>query len=186
MVTGLDLVKLQIEIAAGESLPFTQAQVHAARMGHAIECRIYAEDPESGFMPDTGRITHLQRPGGFGVREDSGVYEGGEISVHYDPVISKLIVWGANREEAIRRMRRALQEYEISGVRTTIPFCLWVLHHEKFCRGEFDTHFVQNEFSPQKLAGQNGARPSREKLQAAAALAAVLQQESRSAQALAA
>ncbi|MGH7497165.1 MAG: acetyl-CoA carboxylase biotin carboxylase subunit [bacterium] len=183
MVTGLDLVKLQIEIAAGGKLPLTQAQANSARAGHAIECRIYAEDPESNFMPAIGRITHLHKPGGFGVREDSGVYEGGEIPVYYDPMISKLIAWGTNREEAIRRMRRVLQEYEIGGVKTTIPFCLWVMQHEKFCRGEFDTHFVQNEFSVPKLAEQNGTLPARDKLKAAAALAAVLRQESRLAQA---
>jgi propionyl-CoA carboxylase alpha chain len=156
------------------------------RRGHAIECRIYAEDPENNFLPAVGRITHLHKPDGFGVREDSGVYSGGEISVHYDPMISKLIAWGGDREDAIRRMRRALQEYEIGGVQTTIPFCLWVMQHEKFRRGEFDTHFVPDEFSPHKLAEQNGALRSREKLQAVAALAAVLQQESRPPRAFAA
>ncbi len=178
MVTGLDLVKLQIEIAAGGKLPLTQAQVQCR--GHAIECRIYAEDPENNFMPAIGRLTHMLRPGGFGVREDSGVYEGGEIPVYYDPLISKLITWGVDRDDAIRRMRRALQEYEIGGVKTTIPFCLWVMQHEKFQRGDFDTHFVQNEFSASMLSSWNGALQSREKLQAAAALAAVLHQESRS------
>jgi len=177
MVTGLDLVKLQLEIAAGGNLSLTPAQ--AQHRGHALECRIYAEDPANNFMPSTGRLTHLHKPDGFGVREDSGVYAGGEISVYYDPLIAKLVVWGANREEAIRRMHRALREYEIGGVQTTIPFCLWVMEHEKFRRGEFDTHFVQNEFSPLTLA-ENGARPAREKLQAVA-LAAVLAQEARSA-----
>ncbi len=179
MVTGLDLVKLQIEIAAGGKLPLTQAQVQ--RRGHAIECRIYAEDPENNFMPAIGRLTHLHQPGGFGIREDSGVYDGSEISIYYDPMMSKLIAWGADRDEAIRRMQRALQEYEIGGVRTTIPFCLWVMQQEKFRRGEFDTHFVQNEFSAEKLAEAHGATVSLKKLQTVAALAAVLHQESRAA-----
>jgi len=173
MVTGLDLVRLQLEIAAGGKLPFHQEQIE--RHGHAIECRIYAEDPENNFLPSIGKLKHLQRPGGNGVREDSGVGEGDEISIYYDPMISKLVAWGANRDEAIRRMRRALREYEIAGVRTTIPFCLWVLNHPKFCAGDFDTHFVQNEFCEVQLSATNG-----ESDLTAAALAAVLHRESES------
>ena len=181
MVTGIDLVKLQLEIAAGSRLPLTQAQVQ--RRGHALECRIYAEDPENNFIPDIGRITHLHKPGGFGVREDSGVEEGSTIAIHYDPMIAKLITWGADRDDAIRRMCRALQEYEIGGVKTTIPFCLWVMQHEKFRRGEFDTHFVQNEFTAGRLAEPPAAL---EQLQAAAALAAAWHHENRPARAAAA
>ena len=169
MVTGLDLVRLQLEIAAGGKLPFTQEQVQ--RRGHAIECRVYAEDPENNFMPSIGKLKYMQRPGGNGVREDSGVGEGDAISIYYDPMISKLVTWGANRDEAIRRMRRALNEYEIVGVRTTIPFCLWVLQHEKFCAGDFDTHFVPNEFRDVQLSAVNGSIDL-----PAAALAAVLHQ----------
>lgn len=175
MVTGLDLVWLQLEIAAGGKLPFRQEEI-AAR-GHAIECRVYAEDPENNFLPSIGRLTHLQRPGGYGVREDSGVTEGDAISIYYDPMIAKLLAWGADRDEAIRRMRRALAEYEIAGVRTTIPFCLWVLSHPKFLAGAFDTHFVQNEFASAQLHAVNGAIDL-----SAAALAAVLHRENQSPQ----
>jgi propionyl-CoA carboxylase alpha chain len=170
MVTGLDLVRLQLEIAAGGKLPFRQEQIE--RRGHALECRVYAEDPENNFLPSIGTLKYLQRPGGCGIREDSGVGEGDEISIYYDPMIAKLIAWGANRDEAIRRMRRALGEYEIAGVRTTIPFCLWTLHHPKFCAGEFDTHFVQNEFHEARLSELNGKIDL-----AGAALAAVLHRE---------
>jgi acetyl-CoA carboxylase biotin carboxylase subunit len=172
MVTGLDLVKLQLEIAAGDKLPFRQEEM--VRHGHAIECRVYAEDPENNFLPSIGRLTHLQRPSGYGIREDSGVNEGDEISIYYDPMIAKLIAWGATRDEAIRRMRRALMEYQIAGVRTTIPFCLWVLNHPKFCVGEFDTHFVQNEFLNVQFSSVDG-----EMNLAAVALAAVLHRESK-------
>ena len=175
MVTGLDLVQLQLEIAGGGRLPFSQAQVQ--RRGHAIECRVYAEDPENNFLPSIGKLKYMQRPGGNGVREDSGVGEGDAISIYYDPMISKLVTWGANRDEAIRRMRRALSEYEITGVRTTIPFCLWVLQHAKFCAGDFDTHFVQNEFRDIQLSSADGQLDL-----AAAALAAVLYRESQTPQ----
>jgi acetyl-CoA carboxylase biotin carboxylase subunit len=173
MVTGLDLVRLQLEIAAGGKLPFRQEQIE--RRGHAIECRVYAEDPENNFLPSIGRLTYMQRPGGYGIREDSGVGEGDEISIYYDPMIAKLMAWGADRDEAIRRMRRALHEYEIAGVRTTIPFCLWVLNNPKFCAGEFDTHFVQNEFRDVALLSMNGQIDL-----AAAALVAVLHRENQS------
>ncbi|MCG3120437.1 MAG: 2-oxoglutarate carboxylase small subunit [bacterium] len=170
MVTGLDLVRLQLEIAASGQLPFTQEQI--VRRGHAIECRVYAEDPENNFLPSIGTLKYMQRPGGNGVREDSGVGEGDAISIYYDPMIAKLITWGRDRDEAIRRMRRALHEYEIVGVRTTIPFCLWVLNHAKFCAGEFDTHFVQNEFRDVSLLARDGQIDL-----TAAALAAVLHRE---------
>jgi propionyl-CoA carboxylase alpha chain len=177
MVTGLDLVKLQLEIAAGAKLPFEQSQVQLN--GHAIECRIYAEDPENNFIPAIGRITHLHKPDGFGVREDSGVYEGGEISLYYDPMISKLVAWGSDRGDAIRRMQRALREYEIAGVKTTIPFCLWVLQHEKFRTGDFDTHFVPNYFTGNEAALQRDGYYDWKKLQTVAALAAALERETR-------
>ncbi|MDZ7269692.1 MAG: acetyl-CoA carboxylase biotin carboxylase subunit [candidate division KSB1 bacterium] len=184
MVTGLDLVRLQIAIAAGQRLPLSQAEVK--RHGHAIACRIYAEDPENNFLPAIGRLRHLHKPDGFGIREDSGVEEGGEISVYYDPLIAKLMAWGATREEAIQRMRRALTEYEIGGVKTTIPFCLWVMQHPRFRAGEFDTHFVQNEFTPALLAQHRDGYAAERDLPAAAALAAVLKQETATAPPLAA
>jgi len=175
MVTGLDLVKLQLDIAAGQELPVRQDQIRFH--GHAIECRIYAEDPDNNFIPATGTLDHLQKPDGFGIREDSGVYEGSEITMFYDPMISKLIAWGATRDEAIRRMRRALAEYEIGGVKTTVPFCSWVLHHDKFCQGDFDTHFVQNEYMNPRLSPDGTGQRELEQLEEIAALAAVLRKE---------
>jgi propionyl-CoA carboxylase alpha chain len=142
--TGIDLVKEQIAIAEGHPLRFKQEDIPLR--GHAIECRIYAEDCLGGFLPSTGRITYLNPPDGPGIREDTGVNEGGNITIHYDPMISKLIVWGADRNEAIDRMIRALMEYHITGVKTTIPFCLVVMENEKFRSGDFDTHFVDQEF----------------------------------------
>ena len=141
MVTGVDLVKLQIRIARGERIPFRQEEL--AQRGHAIECRVYAEDPQQGFLPSPGRIHALRVPGGPGVRDDSGVYEGWEVPVHYDPLLSKLIAWGESREEAISRMQRAVAEYRLLGIKTTLPFFERVLRHPAFRAGEFDTSFVE-------------------------------------------
>ncbi|RMG60049.1 MAG: acetyl-CoA carboxylase biotin carboxylase subunit [Deltaproteobacteria bacterium] len=144
MVTGIDIVKEQIRIAAGEPLSFTQEQVR--QVGHAIECRIYAEDPDRNFFPCPGLIERLRTPGGPGVRDDSGVFEGFEIPMHYDPMISKLIVWGKDRAEAIARMKRALSEYVITGVKTTIPFHIRVMNNRHFIEGDFDTNFIDKVF----------------------------------------
>jgi acetyl-CoA carboxylase biotin carboxylase subunit len=141
MVTGVDLVQLQIRVAQGERLPFAQPDV--VQRGHAIECRVYAEDPEQGFLPSPGRILALRTPGGPGVRDDSGVYEGAEVPVHYDPLISKLVVWGADREQALLRLERALAEYTVLGIRTTLPFFRRLLRHPDFRAGTFDTGFVE-------------------------------------------
>ena len=141
MVTGLDLVKLQIRIAAGEKLPFAQDDV--TLRGWAIECRIFAEDPSRGFMPSPGRIGTLRVPSGPGIRDDGSVYQGYRVPVHYDPMISKLIAWGEDRSEAIARMRRALDEYRIEGVRTTIPFHRRVVRHPAFVAGDMDTSFIE-------------------------------------------
>ncbi|MGH7380271.1 MAG: acetyl-CoA carboxylase biotin carboxylase subunit [Candidatus Methylomirabilales bacterium] len=140
MVTGLDLVKAQIGIAAGGPLPLSQEEVRLR--GHALECRIYAEDPFRNFIPSPGRIVTFRRPGGPGVRDDTGVYEGYEVPVHYDPLIAKLITWGESRGEAIQRMRRALQEYTIIGIQTTIPFHRRVMEDPTFLAGEVDTTYV--------------------------------------------
>jgi acetyl-CoA carboxylase biotin carboxylase subunit len=140
MVTGVDLVCEQIRIAAGEALSFTQDEVRWS--GSAIECRIYAEDPAHNFMPSPGRIRKLNRPSGPGIRDDSGVYEGWEVPIHYDPMVSKLIAWGATRTEAIARLERALAEYHIIGIRTTIPFFQKVLKDEEFISGEIDTGYI--------------------------------------------
>jgi len=150
MVTGLDLVAEQIRIAAGEPLALRQEEIRL--QGHAIECRIYAEDPSNNFLPSTGVVRELRGPGGPGIREDCGIFAGGEVSVYYDPLISKLIAWGPDRTTAIQRMRRALREYRLAGVSTTLPFCLWVMEHPRFVSGDFDTHFVQDSFRPQAVA----------------------------------
>ncbi len=144
MVTQIDLCKLQIKTAAGDKLPFTQDDIKIN--GHAIEVRIYSEDTLNNFLPITGKIRYHKPPDGFGIREDSGISEDDEISIHYDPMISKLIAWDNTRDDAIRRMKRALKEYHITGVRTTIPFGLFVMNNEAFQKGDFDTSFVEREF----------------------------------------
>ena len=166
MITGVDLVKTQIEVAAGKPLPFRQEDLGIR--GHAFECRVYAEDPYNNFFPSPGTIAFLQAPGGIGVRDDSGVYGGFEVTVHYDPLISKLIAWGGSRDEAISRMRRALDEYSIHGVVTNLAFHRWVLQHFRFLAGDFDTNFIAQEFH----SFLSGSVPSRrEAALAAAALA---------------
>ena len=165
MVTGVDLVRLQIRIAEGDLLPFRQADL--AQRGHAIECRVYAEDPDQGFLPSPGRITALRAPGGPGVRDDSGVYEGYEVPVHYDPLVSKLVVWAESRAAAIERMRRAVSEYRLLGIRTTLPFFERMLLHPAFVKGELDTAFV-----PRLLEESRPREPPLDVAIAAAAIAA--------------
>jgi acetyl-CoA carboxylase biotin carboxylase subunit len=146
LVTGIDLVKLQIRIAAGEPLPFSQEQVQAR--GHAIECRIYAEDPATGFLPSTGRVWQAVEPVGPGVRVDAGVSTGDTVTLHYDPMIAKLIVLGADRADAICRMEWALRHYVLLGeVTTNIPFLRTVLAHPTFRAGAQTTGFVEREMS---------------------------------------
>lgn len=140
-VTGLDLVKEQIRMANGEPLGLTQADI--TTRGWAIECRINAENPDKNFMPSPGTIEIYHVPGGPGVRVDSAIYQGYSIPPYYDSMIGKLIVWGANREEAIQRMKRALEEFVIEGINTTIPFHLKVLDNAFFRRGEVYTNFIQ-------------------------------------------
>jgi acetyl-CoA carboxylase biotin carboxylase subunit len=140
MATGLDLVKCQIEIASGRPLPFRQDEIKP--QGHAMECRILAEDPFNDFMPSPGRIVYLHTPAGLGVRDDGGIYEGYEVPLDYDPLLSKLITWGKTREETILRMRRALSEYQIYGIKTTIPFFQRILLHPLFLAGQYTTHFI--------------------------------------------
>ena len=140
LVTGIDLVTEQLRIAAGEPLGRRQEEIRI--QGHALECRVYAEDPGNDFLPAPGRIRDLLEPGGPGVRLDSGVYAGVEVPVHYDPLISKLITYGPDRMEALRRMRRALDEYRIAGVTTTIPFFRSLMENPRFVGGELDTGLV--------------------------------------------
>ena len=143
MVTGIDLVKCQIEIAAGKQLAFRQEEIKSK--GHSLQCRIYAEDPDNDFLPSPGKIVHLRAPsGGLGVRDDNGVFEGYEVPMEYDPLLSKLVTWGQTRAEAIQRMLRALSEYQIYGIRTTIPFFKRILQHPQFFSGDYNTHFIPN------------------------------------------
>ena len=148
-ITGIDLVAEQLRIAEGHPLRWQQDDLRM--VGHAIESRIYAEDPEHQFLPDTGTLKRYRAPGGPFVRVDDGVEEGDTITMYYDPLIAKLITWGRTREEARLRMIRALNAYEIAGVRTTIPFCRFVMEHPAFQEGTFSTHFVQEHFQPEKL-----------------------------------
>jgi acetyl-CoA carboxylase biotin carboxylase subunit len=145
MVTGLDIVKEQIRIARGRALQYNQEDIHIN--GAALECRINAEDPYNDFLPSTGRILHSLLPTGAGVRVDTGVYPGFEISPFYDPLISKLVVWGESRAQAILRMRRALEEYRIIGVKTNIPFHQTMMYSLRFMGGQYDTRFVEERFS---------------------------------------
>jgi acetyl-CoA carboxylase biotin carboxylase subunit len=141
-VVGIDLVKEQINIANGEILSVKQEEL--TQKGHAIECRIYAEDPDNNFMPSPGLIKHIAQPYGLGVRVDGYAYEGYEIPMDYDPMISKLITWGKTRDEAVKRMSRALFEYKITGVKTSIKFLEKVMEHPEFVSGNYNTHFIDN------------------------------------------
>ncbi len=143
LVNGLDLVEEQLKIAAGEAMSLTESPKHF--FGHAFECRIYAEDPENNWAPSPGVIEFLNPADGPGIREDSGVTQGSEISLYYDPMISKLCAWGRDRQQAGRRMIRALQEYQISGIKTSIPFLIRVLEHPDFQNGDFTTQFIEKE-----------------------------------------
>jgi acetyl-CoA carboxylase biotin carboxylase subunit len=151
MVTGVDLVRAQLRIAGGEPLWFSQDDLK--QVGHAIECRVYAEDPANNFAPSPGLISGLREPGGPWVRVDSGAYAGYEVPIHYDPMVAKLICWGANREEAISRSIRALREYRVRGIRTSIPFFEAILRDPDFVAGNYSTGFL----SPERLATLAGS-----------------------------
>jgi acetyl-CoA carboxylase, biotin carboxylase subunit len=150
MVTGLDLVKHQIHVAAGEKLSIKQDDI--VMRGSAIECRVYAEDPENNFFPCPGKITSLRTPSGPGVRNDGGVYQGWTVPIEYDPLISKLVAWGGTRDEAIGRMRRALSEYHVEGIKTNISFFLEILDHPDFIEGNFDTSFLDRWLKNRKMS----------------------------------
>jgi acetyl/propionyl-CoA carboxylase alpha subunit len=149
MITGIDIVKEQIRIARGEKLSFSQEDLKIH--GHAIESRVYAEDPQNNFLPDIGKLERYVRPQGAGIRVDDGFEEGMEIPIYYDPMIAKLAVHAETREEACQRMVRAIDEYEITGVKTTLPFCRFVMEHNAFTSGNFDTGFVQDHYKPEML-----------------------------------
>lgn len=153
MITGIDLVKEQIKVARGEELSFTQEDLKIN--GHALELRVCAEDPMDNFMPDTGRLNIYVRPQGPGVRVDDGFEQGMEIPIFYDPMIAKLVVWGKDRKESIDRMVRAIDEYKVSGIKTTLSFGKWAVQHPTFKEGKFDTAFIQKHFKPEYLLKEN-------------------------------
>ena len=149
LVTGVDIVKEQFRIGAGEKLGRKQEDIRWR--GAALECRIYAEDPANNFLPSVGAIVTYEEPSGPGVRVDSGLYEGCEVSLYYDPLIAKLLTWGNTRDEAIQRMKRALSEYHISGIITTISFHRKVMGNKRFLKGEISTHFIDEELDKKRL-----------------------------------
>lgn len=153
MITGIDLVKEQIKIARGEKLSFKQEDLKIR--GHAIEVRVYAEDPANNFLPDIGKLQTYITPKGPGVRVDDGFEQGMEIPIYYDPMIAKLVTYGKDRTEAIVRMIRAIDEYRITGIQTTLAFGKFVMQHEAFISGKFDTHFVGKYFLPEYLSTEN-------------------------------
>jgi acetyl-CoA carboxylase biotin carboxylase subunit len=153
LITGIDLVKEQIHIARGEAISFKQEELQIK--GHAIELRVYAEDPDNNFLPDIGILQTYITPKGPGVRVDDGFEQGMEIPIYYDPMIAKLITYGKDRAEAIERMLRAIDEYHITGITTTLGFGKFVMQHKAFTSGNFDTHFVQKYFKPGSLQNDN-------------------------------
>ncbi len=171
-ITGLDLVKEQIRVAQGEPLAFTQAELTIT--GHALELRVYAEDPQNNFLPDIGTLTTYVRPQGPGVRVDDGFEQGMEIPIYYDAMIAKLVTFGADRAEAIARMLRAIDEFEITGIETTLGFGRYVLQHPAFVSGHFDTNFIRDHFPAGALAP---AGPAEATAKVAAALGALLLSE---------
>lgn len=149
LITGLDLVELQIRVARGEKLPFAQEDLKIN--GHALELRVYAEDPLNNFLPSVGKLERYRLPSGPGIRVDGGFEEGMDVPIYYDPMLAKLVVHGATRAEAIQLMKDAIANYEVEGVATTLPFGQFVLDHPAFVSADFDTHFVQQYYTPEKL-----------------------------------
>ncbi len=147
LVTGIDLVKEQLRIAAGEKLSLRQENVEWR--GAALECRIYAEDPDNNFFPSPGKISLLRTPSGPGVRDDTGIYEGWTVPVFYDPLLSKLVTWGKDRSETIARMQRALAEYQVTGIKTNLSFFRSILSHDQFQKGELSTGFIDKYYAPE-------------------------------------
>jgi acetyl-CoA carboxylase biotin carboxylase subunit len=166
LITGMDLVREMVRIAAGESLGYEQKDVQ--RRGAAIECRIYAEDPATGFLPSPGKITTLRTPSGPGIRDDGGAYEGCTISPNYDPLISKLCVWAPDRPRAVARMRRAIGEYIVGGIKTNLPFHERLFQHPEFVAGNYDTGFIDRNRS---ALVEGNLIPEEDKVKLAAALA---------------
>lgn len=168
-ITGIDLVQLQLRIAQGEKLPFSQEEIHMR--GHAVEVRVYAEDPANNFLPDIGILKTYKRPQGHGIRVDDGFEQGMAVPFYYDPMISKMICTAETRDQAIKKMIRAIEDYEITGLETTLGFCKFVMQHEAFRSGQFDTKFIEKYFTPANL--QESRDEIKEKI--AAALAVLIQ-----------
>lgn len=172
-ITGLDLVRLQIIIAQGEKIPFKQEDLRIH--GHAIEVRVYAEDPANNFLPDIGTLQTYSRPQGHGIRVDDGFEQGMAIPFYYDPMIAKMICHAATREDAINKMIRAIDDYEITGIETTLGFCKYVMEHKAFRSGNFDTKFVEKYFTPEVLQTKGNEQEE----QLAAVLAATLMEQTK-------
>jgi len=170
-ITGVDIVKAMIRACAGEPLGIEQKDVQIT--GHAIEARIYAEDPDKNFVPSPGEIIVFRPPGGIGVRLDSGVYQGATVSVYYDPMVAKLVCWGANREEAIERTKRALSEFVVKGIKTSIPFHQKVMRHPVFLQGRYDTGFIDEQMDGGKGGETRGGEEDAEVLRVAQIMAAI-------------
>ena len=153
MVTGVDLVEFQIKVARGEALPLSQSDITIE--GHAMELRVYAEDPLNDFLPSVGQLETYRLPEGEGIRVDNGFEEGMDVPIYYDPMLSKLITYGKTREEAIELILKAIENYKIKGVQTTLPFGTFVFEHEAFRSGDFDTHFVKNHYSPEAIKSKS-------------------------------
>jgi acetyl-CoA carboxylase biotin carboxylase subunit len=158
LITGLDLVHLQIRIANGDKLPYTQDDIK--NRGHAIECRIYAEDPDNDYFPSPGKITLLIAPSGPGIRQDSGMYEGWTVPLDYDPLLAKLIGHGTNREQAIMRLRRALHEYSVAGIKTNISLFQRIVEDMDFQAGELDTGYLGRLLAKKKIEAETGLEPA--------------------------
>jgi acetyl-CoA carboxylase biotin carboxylase subunit len=170
-ITGVDIVKAMIRACAGDPLGIAQEEVRIT--GHAIEARIYAEDPDNNFVPSPGEIVVFRPPDGIGVRLDSGVYQGATVTVYYDPMIAKLVCWGATRDEAIERTKRALSEFVIKGIKTSIPFHQKVMHHPVFLKGAYDTGFIEEHMDGGKGGGVRGGEGDAEVLRVAQIMAAI-------------
>lgn len=173
LVTGIDLVREQIMVASGAPLSFKQEDVRW--LGHAIECRVYAEDPDNDFLPSPGRITFLRVPSGPGIRDDGGVTANSEVSIYYDPLISKLVAWGHDRAEAIDRLRRALDEYSVGGIKTTLPFFRKVVRDREFIEGRLDTGFISRFTERCEAASVKKDEPKEEQFRDMALIAAALE-----------
>lgn len=179
LISGIDLVREQISISAGNKISFEQKDISIN--GYALECRIYAEDPENNFLPSTGKILHYKEPNGIGVRVDSGFTSDSEISIHYDPMIAKLICWDRDRIKAIKRINRALNEFQIAGITTNIKFLNYILNTDEFSKGDYDINFIDN-LNYNSVLANNLSQRKDENETAASILAALIKSKKKSGQ----